>query len=145
MKEIKKKQDLPVLPIQPTDKPRGDDIAKVAMAVVAMTQACILSPAACISTLRCALDLYSSNAVNSGFDEAVVTECEIMGAKMAESVIASGIVKQRASTPIWTADAGLVGADGKTLAPSASTLASTIAAIRDRDAPDEPDDADLEP
>lgn len=133
MKSIKNKGDLPVLPIQPTDQPRGDDIAKVAMSVVAMTQACILSPAAVVSTLRCALDLYTANATGSGFDEAVVAECEVLGAKLAESIMASGIVKKKENpNQLWSPNtSAIVGADGKEVTAT-STLASTITAIRDR-------------
>ncbi len=133
-KTVKREKEI-LLPITPTAKPRGDDLTKVSLALIQMAQACILSPAAVVSTLRCALDLYTTNITRTGFDEEVITECEVMGAKLAEAILESGLIKDKSKPAIEVPASGLVGADGKPLAPSAQTLASTLQSIKDGETP----------
>lgn len=93
MKPIKSQTATSPLPITPTNKPSPEELLKVSTALVALSQACLLSPSAVIASLRCALDLYSLNAVNRGFDVVTVQECEKLGQALAKALLDSGAVK----------------------------------------------------
>ncbi len=115
------------LPIRPTDKPKPQDMATVAIAAINVVQKSILSPAAVIATLKCAFDLYRQNAVLIGFDEAAAVECEKLGAQLAEAMRASGAVKSH--SPIAVPDTNLVAPNGTPIS-SGTSLAATLAAVR---------------
>ena len=123
MKPIGKKS---TLPIKPTDKPNPQAMAVVATAAINMVQKSILSPAAVIATLKCAFDLYRTNAVALGFDEAAAIECDKLGTELAEAMRKSGAIKTR--SPIATPDNTLVAPNGRPL----STLADAVARVRDQ-------------
>lgn len=103
------------LPIRPVEKPSTKDMTIVSMHLVSIAQRAILSPSAVIATLQCALDLYTNNAIETGFDDKVAMECQVLGARLADAILKSGAVKPK--TAIWTADAGLIGPDGERVAP----------------------------
>lgn len=105
MKAIKKPSSQ--LPIEPTQKPKPEELLKVSTAVVNLAQSCLLSPSAVIAALRCSLDLYAQNALNRGFDVGTVQECEKLGQALAKAFMDAGGVKAPvAATP------GLVDASG---------------------------------
>ncbi len=122
---MKKVPYTPKLPIKPTAKPKGDDIAKVAMASLDVSQLSLLSPAAVITALRCALDVYERNVFARGMTMEVIQQCEDLGEQMAELLLRPktkkepGIVDSTGAE--LTKETGLVGPDGKPLTMETST------------------------
>lgn len=107
-KNIKYKRELP---IKPTQKPNGADIAAVATAALDIVQHSLLSPSAVVTALACATDLYAKNLEhNGGFDEKTLKQCRDLGAKMAEALL-----KPPEKPAVLTNDKRLVGADGRPL------------------------------
>jgi hypothetical protein len=121
------------LPIKPTEKPQPQEMATVAVAVVNVVQQSILSPAAVIATLRCAYDLYRTNALALGFNEEAATHCDNLGAQLAEAMRKSGAVKT--ASPIAVPDTGLVAPNGAPIS-SGQSLAATLAAVRNAPMPE---------
>lgn len=115
------------LPIKPTEKPQPQDMAAVALAIINTTQKSILSPAAVMATLKCAYDLYRTNAVALGFHEEAAVECDKLGAQLAEAMRRSGAIKTQ--SPIAVPDTTLVAPNGQ---PLHHTLAGAVARIREQ-------------
>ena len=94
MKDIKKPR-ASTLPIEPTAKPSPEDLLKVAISLVKMSQECILSPSAVIAVLRCSLDVYTQNAMNRGFDLNTAQECERLGQALAKAFLDANAKKMQ--------------------------------------------------
>jgi hypothetical protein len=119
----------PSTPIKPTEQPKPQEMAAVAIAAVNVVQTSLLSPAAVIATLKCAYDLYRENALALGFNEQAAVECDTLGEQLAQAMRASGAVKSRSPSPIAVPDSGLVSPNGTPLS-SGTSLAATLAAVR---------------
>jgi hypothetical protein len=101
------------LPIKPTSKPKPEEILSVAMHNVAIAQDSLLSPSAVIAALRTALDLYTQNTINMGFDPKIAEHCESLGQAIAKKVLESKTIKTKVQTV--GAQSPLVDASGNTL------------------------------
>ena len=84
MKNIKYKLNLP---IKPTNKPSGSDVTAVALAALDIAQHSLLSPAAVVSALQCAVDLYKTNIVAQGATPELVQQAAELGAQMAQAIL----------------------------------------------------------
>jgi hypothetical protein len=116
MRNIKYK---PSLPIKPTQKPNGQDLATVAMATLDLTQHSLLSPSAVVTALKCALTVYETSIMAKGFDPDVVAACEKLGTEMAEALL-----KPKEQPAIVVQESTLVDMDGNPLqieTPAASS------------------------
>ncbi len=87
MKAITKKSDKLKLPIKPTKKPNGTDISEVALHVLDIAQFSLLSPAAVVSSLRCALAIYEEHMHAKGFSEEAIKQCEVLGVDLAHMIL----------------------------------------------------------
>lgn len=112
MKNVKYKLQLP---IKPTQKPDGEEISAVAMAALDIAQHSLLSPAAVVSSLRCALEVYERNIEAKGFDPVIIEKCEALGVEMARVLLETRANPQIVGSDGRKVPTGLVDATGNTV------------------------------
>ena len=125
------------LPIKPTEHPKPQDVMLVAHAVLEIVQRSILNPAAVISVLKAAEDVYVSNARDKGMPDDVIENSQVLGITLSQ-VMQKMFDGQEEPSPILTRDTGLVGPDGQPLAqpprpmtPAESDSEAALAAYRE--------------
>ena len=96
--------------LKPTSAPTGEDVALAGIAALDIVQRTILSPAAVISSLTFALEVYVQNVIDKGFDPKLVDECKAVGTK-----IASVFMNEEDGAEAQPKAGGLVGPDGAPL------------------------------
>jgi len=103
----------PTLPIEPTATPNGSHVGTVALAIVKMAQLSLLSPAAVVSALRAAMDLYTINLEAKGFDVTVIAQAEDIGTKMAQTLLEVGEEEEDLTSSLVTPSGRLVSPNGE--------------------------------
>jgi len=85
--------------------PMPKQIASAAMDVVAELNARFPNPAAMVTTLRCALDIYMGHLLKRGYKDEVLKECLDIGSKLAVVALEPG-AKVDTPSPIAINSAG---------------------------------------